>query len=44
MSLDIALLMAGAKERGELEERVTNLIKDVIKSGEYCNIKECIRV
>lgn len=35
MSLDIALLMAGAKERGELEERVTKLIKDIIKSGEY---------
>ncbi|CAJ1974732.1 unnamed protein product [Sphenostylis stenocarpa] len=34
MSLDIALLMAGAKERGELEERVTKLIKDVIKSGD----------
>lgn len=35
MSLDIALLMAGAKERGELEERVTKLIKDIIKSGEH---------
>lgn len=35
MSLDIALLMAGAKERGELEERVTKLVKDIIKSGEY---------
>ncbi|KAH1255247.1 Chaperone protein ClpD, chloroplastic [Glycine max] len=34
MSLDIALLMAGAKERGELEERVTKLIKDIIKSGD----------
>ena len=35
MSLDVALLLAGAKERGELEERVTKLIKDIIKSGEY---------
>ncbi|RDX80506.1 Chaperone protein ClpD, chloroplastic, partial [Mucuna pruriens] len=34
MSLDIALLMAGAKERGELEERVTKLIKEIIKSGD----------
>ncbi|KAK7410969.1 hypothetical protein VNO78_02247 [Psophocarpus tetragonolobus] len=34
MSLDIALLMAGAKERGELEERVTKLVKDIIKSGD----------
>jgi len=35
MSSDIALLMVGAKERGELEEHVTKLIKDMIKSGEY---------
>ncbi|KAL4360178.1 hypothetical protein AHAS_Ahas08G0151400 [Arachis hypogaea] len=34
MSLDVALLMAGAKERGELEERVTNLIKEIISSGD----------
>lgn len=33
MSLDIGLLMAGAKERGELEGRVTELINDVKKSG-----------
>ncbi|XP_059639890.1 chaperone protein ClpD, chloroplastic [Cornus florida] len=33
MSLDIGLLMAGSKERGELEERVTTLIKDIKKSG-----------
>ncbi|PRQ16809.1 putative ClpA/B family, P-loop containing nucleoside triphosphate hydrolase [Rosa chinensis] len=33
MSLDVALLMAGAKERGELEARVTSLISDVQKSG-----------
>lgn len=35
MSLDIALLMAGAKERGELEARVTALINEVLKAGEY---------
>jgi len=35
MSLDVGLLMAGAKERGELEDRVTKLIKDIIESGEY---------
>ncbi|KAL1301253.1 hypothetical protein AAHE18_18G239700 [Arachis hypogaea] len=34
MSLDVALLMAGAKERGELEERVTNLIKEIISAGD----------
>nr|GMD38790.1 chaperone protein ClpD, chloroplastic isoform X2 [Ipomoea batatas] len=33
MSLDIGLLIAGAKERGELEARVTTLIKEVKKSG-----------
>jgi len=33
MSLDIGLLMAGAKERGELEARVTALISEVKKSG-----------
>ncbi|KAL6957451.1 hypothetical protein U1Q18_046448 [Sarracenia purpurea var. burkii] len=33
MSLDIGLLIAGAKERGELEARVTTLLKDVKKSG-----------
>ena len=33
MSLDIALLMAGAKERGELEARVTALINEIQKSG-----------
>lgn len=35
MSLDVALLLAGAKERGELEERVTKLIKEIIDSGGY---------
>lgn len=34
MSLDVGLLMAGAKERGELEDRVTKLIKDIIESGD----------
>lgn len=40
MSLDVALLMAGAKERGELEDRVTKLIKDIIKSGKYILTKK----
>ena len=35
MSLDVALLMAGAKERGELEKRVTTLITEIQKLGEY---------
>lgn len=34
MSLDIGLLISGAKERGELEARVTELIKEVKKSGD----------
>ncbi|KAG0462875.1 hypothetical protein HPP92_021351 [Vanilla planifolia] len=34
MSLDIGLLMAGAKERGELEARVTGLIAEVRKAGD----------
>lgn len=29
MQLDVALLMAGAKERGELEKRVTSLVQEV---------------
>lgn len=33
MSLDIGLLISGAKERGELEGRVTSLIKEVKESG-----------
>ncbi|CAN1138526.1 Chaperone protein ClpD, chloroplastic [Linum perenne] len=33
MSLDIGLLIAGAKERGELEARVTTLIKEIRKEG-----------
>lgn len=35
MSLDIGLLMAGAKERGELESRVTSLIREIQESGDY---------
>ncbi|OMO94797.1 Chaperonin ClpA/B, partial [Corchorus capsularis] len=34
MSLDIGLLMAGAKERGELEARVTALLSETVKSGD----------
>ncbi|KAJ6808550.1 uncharacterized protein M6B38_167445 [Iris pallida] len=34
MSLDIGLMMAGAKERGELETRVTGLISEVKKAGD----------
>uniref|UniRef100_J3LXI5 Clp R domain-containing protein n=2 Tax=Oryza brachyantha TaxID=4533 RepID=J3LXI5_ORYBR len=34
LSLDVALLMAGAKERGELEARVTSLIREVHKAGD----------
>lgn len=37
MALDIGLLMAGAKERGELEARVTGLISEVKKAGYYRN-------
>ncbi|KAI6696048.1 hypothetical protein NL676_023758 [Syzygium grande] len=33
MSLDIGLLIAGAKERGELEARITSLLKETSKSG-----------
>ena len=35
MALDIGLFIAGTKERGELEARVTTLIKEVKKSGEH---------
>ncbi|KAK8939609.1 hypothetical protein KSP40_PGU006334 [Platanthera guangdongensis] len=34
MSLDIGLLMAGAKERGELEARVTGLVAEVRNAGD----------
>jgi hypothetical protein len=33
MSLDMGLLLAGAKERGELESRVTSLIDEIKQSG-----------
>ncbi|XP_022976284.1 chaperone protein ClpD, chloroplastic-like [Cucurbita maxima] len=33
MSLDIGLLVSGAKERGELEARVTALINEITESG-----------
>uniref|UniRef100_A0A2P2MXJ6 Clp R domain-containing protein n=1 Tax=Rhizophora mucronata TaxID=61149 RepID=A0A2P2MXJ6_RHIMU len=33
LSLDIGLLIAGAKERGELEARVTKLIREILKEG-----------
>ncbi|KAL6497146.1 hypothetical protein OROGR_029075 [Orobanche gracilis] len=33
LSLDVGLLIAGTKERGELEGRVTMLIKEIKKSG-----------
>jgi ATP-dependent Clp protease ATP-binding subunit ClpC len=34
LSLDVALLMAGAKERGELEARITSLLHEVRKAGD----------
>lgn len=33
MSLDMGLLLAGAKERGELETRVTSLIEETRSAG-----------
>ncbi|KAF7851369.1 hypothetical protein BT93_L4042 [Corymbia citriodora subsp. variegata] len=33
MSLDIGLLIAGAKERGELEARITALLTETLRSG-----------
>lgn len=33
LSLDIGLLMAGAKERGELETRVTTLLSEILEAG-----------
>lgn len=38
MSLDIGLLISGAKERGELEGRVTSLIREVKESGMRAHI------
>jgi ATP-dependent Clp protease ATP-binding subunit ClpC len=34
LQLDVGLLMAGAKERGELENRVTRLIQETKDSGD----------
>ncbi|XP_066395849.1 chaperone protein ClpD1, chloroplastic-like, partial [Miscanthus floridulus] len=34
LSLDVGLLIAGAKERGELESRVTNIIREVREVGD----------
>ncbi|EFJ07369.1 hypothetical protein SELMODRAFT_133845 [Selaginella moellendorffii] len=45
MSLDMGLLLAGAKERGELEFRVTRLIEKTRKAGEvfrYLYLECCI--
>lgn len=36
LSLDVGLLIAGTKERGELEARVTGLIHEVRKLG-WCD-------
>lgn len=33
MALDLGLLIAGAKERGELEQRITNLISEIRAAG-----------
>ncbi|KAJ6410553.1 hypothetical protein OIU84_007325 [Salix udensis] len=33
MSLDVGMLIAGAKERGELEARVTTLIREILEEG-----------
>lgn len=33
MSVDLGLLLAGAKERGELETRVTGLVSETISAG-----------
>lgn len=34
MQLDVALLMAGAKERGMLEQRVTSLVEEVSSASD----------
>lgn len=34
LQLDVGLLMAGAKERGELENRVTRLVAEARDSGD----------
>ena len=33
LSLDVGLLVAGAKERGELESRVTNILSECREAG-----------
>jgi len=33
LALDVGLLIAGAKERGELETRVTNILAECKESG-----------
>lgn len=38
MSLDMGLLLAGAKERGEMETRVTNLIEETRTAGMILDI------
>ena len=34
LSLDVGLLVAGAKERGELESRVTNILSECREAGD----------
>jgi ATP-dependent Clp protease ATP-binding subunit ClpC len=34
MALDVALLVAGSKARGELQSRVTRLLADVATAGD----------
>ena len=34
MALDVALLVAGSKARGELQSRVTRLLADVAAAGD----------
>jgi hypothetical protein len=34
MALDLGLLIAGAKERGELEQRVTGMLADIRAAGD----------
>jgi len=38
MSLDTGLLLASAKERGELETRITSLIEETRSAGACCNV------
>jgi ATP-dependent Clp protease ATP-binding subunit ClpC len=43
MSLDVGLLIAGAKERGELESRVTSLIREVREAGQFAMQSEMLK-